>query len=194
VVVGSSSSLGGGDPSGIGTFTIDGSLTLGGNVFARLNKSRAQSNDIISVTGGLTNTGTGVVTVTNLGPALAVGNKFTLFNGPLVNGGALTITGGGMNWSNNLALDGSISAVSIVVVQPSAPAIASASLSGGNLIISGTNGTSGLPYYVLSSSNLALPLTNWTVVSTNVFGTGSSFSVTNAVGAGPGYFVLKVTP
>jgi hypothetical protein len=194
VVVGSSSSLGGGDPSGIGTFTIDGSLTLGGNVFARLNKSRAQSNDIISVTGGLTNTGTGVVTVTNLGPALAVGNKFTLFNGPLVNGGALTITGGGMNWSNNLALDGSISAVSIVVVQPSAPAIASASLSGGNLIISGTNGTSGLTYYVLSSSNLALPLTNWTVVSTNVFGTGSSFSVTNAVGAGPGYFVLKVTP
>ena len=118
--------------------------------------------------------------MTNLGPALAVGNKFTLFNGPLVNGGALTITGGGMNWSNNLALDGSISAVSIVVVQPSAPAIASASLSGGNLIISGTNGTSGLTYYVLSSSNLV--------------GTGSSFSVTNAVGAGPGYFVLKVTP
>jgi autotransporter-associated beta strand protein len=194
VVVASGSALGGGDPSTIGAFTINGNLSLGGNFFIRLNKSLSPSNDSITVTGGLTNTGSGVVTASNAGPALAVGNKFTLLSSPLVNGGALTITGGGVNWNNNLAADGSISVASIIVTQPPPPRIVSASVSGGNLVFSGTNGTAGLTYYVLSSTNLALALTNWTAVSTNVFGASGAFSVTNALGAGSKYFTLKVLP
>jgi hypothetical protein len=64
----------------------------------------------------------------------------------------------------------------------------------GSGIFSGTNGTAGLTYVVLSSTNLALALSNWTTVSTNVFGTASTFSVTNPIGAGSKYFVLKVPP
>jgi autotransporter-associated beta strand protein len=93
----------------IGTFTNNGDLNLGGNVAIDVNKSLAQSNDFVVVTGGLTNTGTGTLTVSNHGPALMIGDKFTLFSKPLTNGAALTVAGAGATWVNNLAVDGSIS-------------------------------------------------------------------------------------
>ncbi len=62
------------------------------------------------------------------------------------------------------------------------PVITTARLSGTNLICSGTNGTfAGSWFYPLASTNLLLPLTNWTVVGTNSFGPGGSFTVTNAL-------------
>jgi hypothetical protein len=54
----------------------------------------------------------------------------------------------------------------------------------GQLIFSGTNGFAGDTYYVLSSTNLALPLTRWTRTATNTFGGTGSFSVTNSASVG----------
>jgi hypothetical protein len=34
---------------------------------------------------------------------------------------------------------------------------------------------------VITSTNIALPLTNWSIVSTSTFGADGSFSVTNAI-------------
>lgn len=59
------------------------------------------------------------------------------------------------------------------------PIFGSISLSGTSLIVSGTNGTAGMNYLVFMSSNLALPLSNWTVLATNTFGPGGGFSFTN---------------
>jgi fibronectin-binding autotransporter adhesin len=98
----------------IGTLTINSNLSIGGNLAIEVNKSLSQSNDFVAVNGALTNTGTGTVVVTNLGPALAVGDTFTLFNKPLTNGAAMTIIGARANWVNNLAVDGSIRVSSIV--------------------------------------------------------------------------------
>ena len=96
VFVQTNSAIGGGSAAAIGTLTISSSLTNNGNVFIRVNKSLSpQSNDVISVSGMLTNTGIGTVIVTNLGPALVAGDKFQLFNKALTNGAALTVTGGG---------------------------------------------------------------------------------------------------
>ena len=36
-------------------------------------------------------------------------------------------------------------------------------------------------YLVLVSSNLALPLTNWTALATNTFGPGGAFNFTNGL-------------
>ena len=83
-----------------------------------MNKSLSPSNDLVVVSGVLTNTGTGTLTVANLGPTLAVGDKFTLFSQPVQNGAALTVTGGGATWTNNLAVDGSITVASVLVVTP----------------------------------------------------------------------------
>jgi autotransporter-associated beta strand protein len=102
----------------VGTLTINSDLSIGGNVAIEVNKSLSPANDLVVVSGTLTKTGTGTLTVANLGPALAVGDKFTLFSQPVLNGAALTVTGGGATWTNNLAVDGSISVASVLVVTP----------------------------------------------------------------------------
>ncbi len=101
----------------IGTFTINNNLTTSGNFLFKLNKSLSPSNDLVTVGGVLTNAGTGVLTLTNLGPAYAAGDSFKLFNKALANGGALTLNpatpGIGLRWVNNLAVDGTLSVVTV---------------------------------------------------------------------------------
>jgi autotransporter-associated beta strand protein len=120
----------------IGTLAVNNNLTLIGNLFFKLNKSLSPSNDLVTVSGVLTNAGGGVLTVTNLGPALAAGDTFQLFNQALVNAGALTLSpatpGIRLRWGNNLAVNGSLS---VVAVATNAVSIApSSSIS--NLILS----------------------------------------------------------
>jgi len=47
--------------------------------------------------------------------------------------------------------------------------------------LSGTNGIPNGNYYVLDSTNLALPLPNWTLMATNVFDANGDFTFTNAI-------------
>ncbi len=60
------------------------------------------------------------------------------------------------------------------------PTVSSAYVVGTHFIMTGTNGSAGATFYVLSTTNLAVPLANWTRVSTGMF-TGSNFSITNVV-------------
>jgi hypothetical protein len=130
--------------------------------------------------------------VNNLGPALVAGQTFYLFDQPLPNGGSLTINPPiGVVFTNNLAIDGSLTVVSSQPPQP--PHITGISLSGTSLVINGTNGLTGEPYNVLTTTNLTLPLGQWTVLPTNTFG-GGSFSLTNAVNpnAPQNFYILRV--
>jgi hypothetical protein len=63
----------------------------------------------------------------------------------------------------------------------SKPVITNVKVSANNLIFGGTNGVAGAGYYVLSSTNLAVPLTNWTVLSTNIFDGSGNFNITNSM-------------
>jgi hypothetical protein len=72
------------------------------------------------------------------------------------------------------------SQVSATPLSASPPAIGKITISGLNLIINGTNGTAATPFYVLWSTNVALPLGDWTIISSNQFGSGGGFSITNA--------------
>ena len=77
---------------------------------------------------------------------------------------------------------------------PAQPGIAGFSKSGPNLVINGSDGIAGQTYYVLMTTNLALPLNEWTSVSTNVPGGTGNFSITltNAVNLNPqGFYILK---
>jgi hypothetical protein len=48
-------------------------------------------------------------------------------------------------------------------------------------------------YTVLTSTNLALPLTNWTPLNTGIFGVNGNFSSTNAMGTnGQQFYILKL--
>ena len=68
-------------------------------------------------------------------------------------------------------------------------------ISNGILTLSGTGGVANASYYVLSTTNLAMPLTGWTRVATNQFDSGGGFSFTNGVDAAvPGRFYLLQLP
>lgn len=104
--------------AGVGTLTINSDLTIGGNVAIEVNKSLGQTSDLVAVSGTLTKTGTGTLTVANLGPALVAGDKFTLFSKGVANGQALTVTGGGATWTSTLDTDGSITVLTAAAAQP----------------------------------------------------------------------------
>ena len=182
--------------SAIGTLTISNSLTLNGNLFFKVNKSLSpsQSNDIAVVTGTLTSSGIGTLTVTNAGPtALVVGDKFKLFSNAVVNGSTLGVSGGGVLWTNNLQVDGSISVTSLTVPTPVINSVILQD-NGTNLVFSGTNGTADGAYSVLSSTNLMTPLANWVLQASGTFNGTGGFSYTNVItpGVPVRFFILRI--
>jgi hypothetical protein len=65
-------------------------------------------------------------------------------------------------------------------VRASGLAISSVTISGSNLVVSGSGGVSNATYYVLASTNLALsPMALWTRISTNVFSADGQFTITS---------------
>jgi len=140
------------------------------------------TNDQLAVDGMLTYGGT--LTVTNIGPtALASGNHFQLFSATAYTGsfGAISLPplAPGLNWTNKLTVDGSID-----VIGTPLPKFASITVSGTNVIITGTNGLADAPYTVVTSTNVALPLSNWVSIATNQFGPNGEFSFTNGIAPG----------
>ena len=74
----------------------------------------------------------------------------------------------------------SSNAILTVLTLPDFTSIAPASGTNGGFILSGIGGTNGGTYYVLTSSNLLVPLTNWTYLATNRFDSLGGFIFTNA--------------
>jgi hypothetical protein len=64
------------------------------------------------------------------------------------------------------------------------PQITAVNIRGNSIIINGTGGSLGLPgkaYYVLTSTNISLPLPEWQRLATNEFDDLANFSFTNTV-------------
>jgi hypothetical protein len=77
----------------------------------------------------------------------------------------------------------------------SQPRIVVAAMTGGGLVFSGTNGSPGGGYTVRSSTNLAVPLTNWTPVGGGSFDGLGNYCVTNAINPNePARFYLLSQP
>jgi autotransporter-associated beta strand protein len=62
----------------------------------------------------------------------------------------------------------------------------------GLVVVSGTGGTAGNSYAVLSSTNVTLPVASWTPLVTNVYGPGGSFSYTNTITPGTPRLFLRL--
>jgi hypothetical protein len=88
----------------------------------QVNKSLVQANDLVVGT-AVSKSGSGTLTVANVGPALTVGDKFTLFSQSLAGGLGLTITGAGATWQNDLESDGSITVLTVSAVNPNPPVL-----------------------------------------------------------------------
>jgi hypothetical protein len=162
-----------------GIITANNNVTLNGTTVLKLNGSG--TND--EVQAGLSITYGGTLSLVNIsGAPYAVSNSFLIFSAASYAGSFASITpatpGAGLAWdTSQLNTFGVLN----VVAAPSQPVISSTKESGGNLIFSGTGGTNNGTYYVLTSTNLTIPLTNWTPLVTNTFDATGAFSVTNAI-------------
>ena len=161
----------------LGVLTVTSNTTLGGTNVMKLNKTSG-TNDVLSAGGTLTYGG--MLNVTNLSGTLAAGDSFKLFNASGYAGSFSTTNlpalGNSLVWDTSALANGRLNVVS----KPS-PLITSFSLSGTNLLFSGTNGWANGNYELLISTNVTLALTNWTAIATNTFDSNGDFSLTNGI-------------
>jgi hypothetical protein len=185
--------------SSIGTLTFATPPTLNGTNYMKLDRNGGTPlADKVALTGGTLAFG-GTLVVTNIGADLQAGDIFTLFSASSYSGSFsapnLPPLNPGLSWANTLATDGKLSVVSSAT-SISYIAMTSFSLSGTNILIGGTNQGAGT-YYVLASTNVALPKTNWTAIATNTLGASGNFTqtATNAVipGIPQKFFILSTT-
>ena len=179
LVVGALATLSPGGSTNMGTLNVTSNLTLQGATVMKI--SATNGNDQIDAAGI---TYGGSLVVTNISGAVTNGQSFQLFvatTGYSLNFSSVTLPSAtGLTWTNTLAVNGTITAGVVPSGPPLQPIITSISLSGTSLVISGTNGTATFQFVLLNSTNLMLPLSQWTPVVTNPF-TGGSWSTTNTV-------------
>jgi len=162
--------------NGAGTLTFSSALDL--SETSTMQFELGTSSDLVVVNGELSVAGTLQVAP---GSGFGVGS-YTLFSYNAAAGlnlGAVAITNAPAGYAYSLSTN-TPGELNLIVVTTAPPGISSAVLSGGNLIVSGTNGVPDADYYVLSSTNLVLPVANWEVISTNQFDGLGHFTFTNA--------------
>ena len=159
----------------VGTIAASDNITLNGATIIKLDGT---TNDVVKAAANISYGGT--LNLDNVsGSPLVAGNAFHIFSAANYSGTFTTISpaspGAGLAWNTSQLGSGIISVVS----SGQRPVIGSAYTSGGNFIFSGTGGFDGGTYYVLTSTNLLTPFSQWTPVATNSFDGSGAFSVTD---------------
>ena len=157
--------------NGAGTLTITNDLGL--NNASILQFQLGATSSKVAVTGDLTLGG-----ILNISAATGFGpGSYTLFT----YGGTLsvgTITLGTVPAGYGYTIDTSVQgAVNLIVTLPQFGNIKATS---NGMVISGSGGPANANYYLLSSTNLGLPLANWIRLATNQFDANGGFIFTNA--------------
>ncbi len=164
-----------------GAITATGNISLNGTTVIKLNGSGI--NDGVAAGGNLSYGGS--LSLANIsGAPLAAGNTFQIFAaGGSISGSFAGITpttpGAGLAWDTSQLGSGVLS-----VVSNAPPMFTSTVVSNGNIIMSGSGGSAGGTFYVITATNVLTPLTNWVVLSTNSYDGAGNFSVTNPVSPG----------
>lgn len=159
----------------VGTLTATGNLLLnpGSKCEFEVNLSTGTYDKIVGI-GNVTLGGTLVITNVGAQP-FTNGTVLQLFSANTYTAGAVSILprspGAGLMWdTTDLAVNGTVKVVPVVV-----PVVANTTrLPSGNISFDIT-GTPGQGYSVLASTNVALPLPNWTVLTS---GTLTSSTIT----------------
>ena len=165
----------------VGTLTFSNSLTLAAGCTNIFEISHAPlTNDSAVVFGALTCGGT--LIVTNIGTtALAAGDSFTLLNAGSYNGAFTNVIlpplNSGLAWNINALNTGGV----IFVVSTAPPVLGALTVTGSNVTLNGSGGMPASNFYVLSSTNLTLPPSNWIRLLTNQFDGNGSFILTNTL-------------
>jgi autotransporter-associated beta strand protein len=172
-----------------GSLSFSNALTLNTGSRTLMNVSHdSQANNVVSVAG--TFTWGGVLVVSNADDPLQGGDTFQLFTASSFAGGFSSVTlpvlTPGLYWNTNTFK--ATGAISVGIETP--PVVGSIGLENGKLIMTGFGGVTNGNYYVLTSTNLAAPLTNWARLLTNQFDGSGNFNFTNPLGVNTQSFFL----
>jgi autotransporter-associated beta strand protein len=158
--------------SGIGTLTINNTLTLNGTTFIELNQAVPASDVVRNIS--TVNYG-GTLTVTNLGGLLAPGDSFKIFYAANYNGTFITSNlpplGTGLAWNTTALTNGTLT---VIATLP--PQFGPITQSGdGNFQFNGT-GSAGVNYELDGATNLAPPVV-WSFVTNAVADQNGQFQL-----------------
>ncbi len=176
------------------TLSFVKNLTLNPGALCALEISKNPlANDAVSVSGVLQFGGT--LSVVMVSPdILAEGDSFQLFNAPAHSGTFATITLPDLDPSLTWDTTALLSAGTLTVVKIGAPRFAQMLISGSSISLSGSGGTVNATYYVLTSTNVALPVPQWPRIATNSFDAFGNFSFSDPINPGsPRKFYLLQT-
>jgi autotransporter-associated beta strand protein len=180
---------------GDSNLNVNGSLANKGTIQLKLNKSGTTlTADTIHGLNQMTYGGT--LSVVLSGDALGSSDTIKLFYATSYAGTFAYIIpsspGAGLAWNTNgLAVDGTLGVMEAVI---NPPTISTATVSGSNIILSGTGGIAGHTYSVWASQDITAPRSSWVQVGSGTFDGGGNFSVT--IGITPGlsqsFFAVRV--
>jgi autotransporter-associated beta strand protein len=165
----------------MGRLTFNNSLTLAADSTTIIELSKSPTtNDVVRVLSTLTYGGTLVVTLMNRSE-LAAGDTFKVFEATNYRNSfshlALPPLASGLAWNtNDLNRTGALR-----VVNTAQPIFGVMTAAQGSVVVHGSGGTPNSMYYILCSTNVPLPLAQWTPLLTNTFDTSGHFAFTNAI-------------
>jgi autotransporter-associated beta strand protein len=160
-----------------GTLTVTNSINLGGTAWMKLNRASSPNSDrLVSSTASIINYG-GTLVVTNIGASLQAGDTFTLFSAATLNSSFTFVLPNYYTWNTSqLTVNGSVS-VTAVLPLPSIITVDFSGLAGGSITLNANNGAPNGPVSILTSTNLVLPLSSWTTVTTTTFDGSGNLSL-----------------
>jgi len=176
VTVGNGATLAPGGSLTALTFATNLTLNVGSTTVVEVSTSPV-ANDMAQAGGSLVYGGTLVVTNIGVNPLIA-GDSFELFEASGYSGSFTNLIpptpGSGLAWETAGLSNG---VLGVVVAAP--PEIGNLRLVGGNVVMNGGGGSPHAGYYVLTSTSLTPPLSQWQRVATNAFDGNGEFSFTN---------------
>lgn len=175
--------------SSIGTISISGGLTLLDTAVLEfdLGGTGTNSYDHLLISSNLVAKGTVNVRLTN-GFSPRMGDMFQLLSFASATGVFAAVNlPEGYTWTNRLLIDGTIAVVGLCRVSFNPPRLA-----GTDLVLSGFGGPAGQAFYLLASTNVALPMSNWEVIRTNTFDPEGNFSLTVPISSGVPHRFFRV--
>lgn len=173
-----------GAPMATLTFTSPVTLSTGSLTIMHISKSPVTNSQVRALAGIVYG---GTLLVTNTGGALASGDVFKLFDAPGYAAAfeevILPPVPPELAWlTSKLLVDGTVRVITRPILTPS--------ITGTGLVLSCTNGPPNEPCHVLTTTNLALPVSAWTRLSTNVFDSTGRLVITNNIGTDTQRFYL----
>jgi alpha-galactosidase len=178
-------------PSGApGILAVGGAAVLQGTTLLQLNKTAA-TNGMLTAAGSIVYGGT--LALTNISGSLAAGDHFQLFNASSYSGSFSNIVpvipDVNLAWNTSGLNTGVLSVVS----QPTPHPNISINFGANGLVFSGSNGVANWPYYLLASTNVSTPLSNWTPLMSNSFdGNGNFIYTNNSASNAQQFFILQL--